>query len=340
MDLSSLDATIHGYCYLGLAQSTHKAYKVAVNRFTAFCAKFNVVNPFPVDELLLCRFVASLAQEGLSPSTIKSYLAGVRNAQISKGLPEPDKACTMPRLKLLQAGVAKARATGETPSSRKQRLPITPVILNGILSAWVTPSGAPEHTAHDLALLRAAATASFFGFFRAGEITLPSQSAFDQRFHLAWGDVAADDGKPPSMIRIHLKRSKCDQLGKGVDVYLGRTCGPACPVSEMLGYIELRGPAPGPFFRFHDGSPLTKSAFVERVRRALSSVGYQPGAYAGHSFRIGAATAALEAGLEDSVIRLMGRWNSDAFHRYIRTPRDTLAGYSGALLRGRQEPRQ
>ena len=140
MDLSSLDATIHGYCYLGLAQSTHKAYKVAVNRFTAFCAKFNVVNPFPVDELLLCRFVASLAQEGLSPSTIKSYLAGVRNAQISKGLPEPDKACTMPRLKLLQAGVAKARATGETPSSRKQRLPITPVILNGILSAWVTPS--------------------------------------------------------------------------------------------------------------------------------------------------------------------------------------------------------
>ena len=108
----------------------------------------------------------------------------------------------------------------------------------------------------------------------------------------------------------------------------------------MLGYIELRGPAPSPFFRFHDGSPLTKSAFVERVRRALSSVGYQPGAYAGHSFRIGAATAALEAGIEDSVIRLMGRWNSDAFHRYIRTPRDTLAGYSGALLRGRQEPRQ
>ena len=44
--------------------------------------------------------------------------------------------------------------------------------------------------------------------------------------------------------------------------------------------------------------------------------------------------AAANAALKDSVIRLMGRWNSDAFHRYIRTPRDTLAGYSSALLRG------
>ena len=292
-----------------------------------------------VNELLLCRFIASLAQEGLSPSTIKSYLAGVRHAQITKGFPEPAKTTTMPRLKLLQTGVAKARATVSVSSSPKQRLPITPNILAGLLSEWMAPAGSSADAARDLALLRAAATTCFFGFFRAGEITIPTQSSFDHRCHLAWGDVAADDKQPPAIIRIHLKRSKCDQLGKGVDVYLGRSGGPACPVTELLCYIAYRGPVPGPFFLFADGSPLTKAVFVSRVRSALASRGFQPDAYAGHSFRIGAATAAANAGLEDSVIRLMGLWNSDAFHRYIRTPRDTLAGYSSALLRGRVEPR-
>ena len=140
-----------------------------------------------------------------------------------------------------------------------------------------------------------------------------------------------DEASPPSAVRVHLKRSKCDQLGKGVNVFLGRTGSPACPVTEIVRFVSLRGPAPGPFFHFADGSPLTKAAFVNHVRTALSSMGVTASAYAGHSFRIRAATAAAEAGLEDSVIRLLGRWNSDAFLRYVRTPRETLAGFTARL---------
>ena len=45
--------------------------------------------PFPVSESLLCYFVASLARQGLAPATIKTYLAGVRHAQIMRGFEEP-----------------------------------------------------------------------------------------------------------------------------------------------------------------------------------------------------------------------------------------------------------
>ena len=73
---------------------------------------------------------------------------------------------------------------------------------------------------------------------------------------------------------------------------------------------------------------LTKAAFIQWVREALVTLGLNCRDYAGHSFCIGAATMAAQSGLEDSVIRSLGRWNSDAFLRYIRTAREQLATYS------------
>lgn len=67
------------------------------------------------------------------------------------------------------------------------------------------------------------------------------------------------------------------------------------------------------------------------LRRALAAIGYPQEDYAGHSFRIGAATtAAAAAGLEDSTIQLLGRWNSAAFLSYIRTPAShAVSGING-----------
>ena len=174
-------------------------------------------------------------------------------------------------------------------------------------------------------MLWAASVMCFFGFFRAGEITSPSLTSFDNSRHLSWGDVSIDNHSKPRMLEVHLKYSKTDQWGKGVNVYLRTTGCSLCPVTGVITYMSVRGGSSGPFFKLQNGHPLTKSHFSQQLRTALQAIGLPYQNFAGHSFRIGAATAAARAGIKDSTIQAMGRWSSGAFLTYIRTPREELA---------------
>jgi len=51
--------------------------------------------------------------------------------------------------------------------------------------------------------------------------------------------------------------------------------------------------------------PLTKPAFINKVRQVLQAISLLQKNFAGRSFRIGAATSAAQAGIEDSIIRKM-----------------------------------
>ena len=250
-------------------------------------------------------------------------MAAIRYMQITMGLPEPREYTSMPRLRLVQSGIQRAHASRQTT---KIRLPITPAILIRLKEHWT-----PRKSEPDIVMLWAAAVLCFFGFFRAGEITIPTISGFEESKHLAWGDIAIVNVHNPQSLRVHLKRSKTDQLGKGVDVYIGKTDGPLCPVTAIMAYMAIRGPTPGSFFKLANGHPLSKSSFTNKIRAGLQAVGLPESNFAGHSFRIGAATAAANAGIEDSVIRTLGRWSSSAFLTYIRTPREQLARFSATL---------
>ena len=268
----------------------------------------------------MCQFVAFLKEEGLRHQTAKSYLSAVRHLQISQGYGDP-KMSSMPRLELVVRGMKCLQASLPT----RPRLPITPDILQKIRAKW---DGSQEW---DHIMLWAAMCLCFFGFLRSGEAVAPD-TGFDPSQHLSYQDIAVDNTLHPNYVQVTIKQSKTDPFRVGVNIIIGRTGGELCPVAALLAYMVLRGPANGPFFRFQRGDPLTRAKFVGKLREVLSEVGIDCSKYSGHSFRIGAATTAAARGVQDSLIKTMGRWESVAYQLYVRTPQSQLLSVSKALV--------
>ena len=95
-------------------------------------------------------------------------------------------------------------------------------------------------------------------------------------------------------------------------IYLGRTQSVVCPVVSLLQFPIIRPSYSGLRFIWQDGSPLTQQQFTHEVRMMLQLAGLCSSSYAGHSFHVGAATMAAQAGLPSHLIKMLGRWESDA----------------------------
>ena len=95
-------------------------------------------------------------------------------------------------------------------------------------------------------------------------------------------------------------------------------------MAAVLANMSVRPAGPGPFFMERDGQPLSWPALV--------SAGFDVFRFSGHSFRIGAATTAAQAGLSDSFMQTLGQWRSSTFLAYIRTPQAELASVTRQLL--------
>ena len=252
-------------------------------------------------------------------------LSAIRHLHIASRYPDPNVG-SMSRLEQVLRGVKSQRA--KRRQQPRQRLPITPDILLVIRRVWNAEPGR-----RDCIMLWAAVCLCFFGFLRAGEITVPSDSSYDAGAHVNADNIAVDSKSHPKVMRVRIKASKTDPFRQGVDVFLGRTGTPLCPIAAVLAYMAVRGLGSGPLFRFADGRFLTRDRFVAKVREALTAGGIDCSLYAGHSFRIGAATTAARQGVSDATIKMLGRWQSSAYQLYIRTPRNQLAGVSQALFK-------
>ena len=236
-------------------------------------------------------------------------MSAVRFLHIAEGEQDPFLP-TLQRLHYILQGIKRSEA--ERGVEKRVRLPISPGILRKIKAVWETPPTQP-----DSVMLWAACCLGFFGFLRSGEMTVPSDKAYNPSCHLSLDDVAVDNPVAPQVLRVRIKQSKTDPFRKGIDLYMGKTATDICPVKAVLNYLVVRGKRPGPLFVYDDGTYLTRQRLVEALCHTVGKAGLNPDLYCSHSFRIGAATTAAEKGMEDSVIKTLGRWKSLAYLEYI-----------------------
>ncbi|XP_065185790.1 uncharacterized protein LOC135816522 [Sycon ciliatum] len=239
----------------------------------------------------------------LQPRSVRVYMSAIRNLQVELGFAYPSGPTT------LLARVL--RGIDRSSSTQRHRLPITTPLLREICRHVAVPR--MRHP-HDKAMLRAAFSLAFHGFFRCGELTAGLRRC----------DVTISTDQ--RSLSVNVRSSKTDPDSTGHTVLVGAsTDTPIYPVQAMANYLAFR-PGGDHLFTYANGQPLTKNAVSSELRNLLPLCGVtDPSAYASHSFRIGAATSAAMAGVPEHIIRIMGRWRSDAVHRYIRAATaDTL----------------
>jgi len=144
-------------------------------------------------------------------------------------------------------------------------------------------------------------------------------------------DVSVDN--QPHLLQVAIEQSKTDPFRRGVNIYLGATDSAICPVKSMLAYLALRGGQVGPLFIIKEDRGLTRLAFSSALDSSLSKLKLDHKKYNIHSFQIGAAaTSATQARIPGSQIKMLGRWQSDAYQLYIKTPPVELANLTKQLI--------
>lgn len=300
--LESLVSDMNQFFLLALAPTTRSTYRSGLRSYKLFCLQLSLVL-FPLSELNLQLFVTSSASR-VSYSTIKVYLCGIQYESIIRGYPE--KISSMVKLYYVLRGI---RRTQGSKWTKQKRLPITPSHLRSMLY-YIHNS---KFSSHDKAMWSCLILVAFFGLMRVSEYVCPSSSSFNPDLHLSTQDISFSSRDSVAIIRI--KASKTDPFRVGTSIRLVAIGGDLCPVHALKNFLSVKGSSSGPLFALTMGDFVTRKYVSALLSISLPSLNLDT-----HSFRIGGASAAASCGIPDSVIKILGRWSSDCYRRYLRLP--------------------
>ncbi|XP_006813277.1 uncharacterized protein LOC102805794 [Saccoglossus kowalevskii] len=178
-------------------------------------------------------------------------------------------------------------------------------------------------------MLWSAFTLAFFGFLRVSEFSATSASTFDNDSTFLGSDVQLTDD-----LIVTIKVSNTDPFRRGQVIIIAPTQSSICAVRVFRNYnpAALKAPA----FCFTNGKFLIHQAVTYHLQDLLLRTEVpNVSNYASHSFRSGAATTAAEANLPEWLIKVLGRWCSDAYQLYITTPTDIIRKVPATLAQHR-----
>ena len=153
LDVGSLSRLSKWYYRSGLSPSTRKAYQTGLHAYR-----------LSVQTQTDGRSLSQRPHCFCLSSTIKIYLAAIRNAHVGQGEHKYFMEASTPRLQQVMKGIQREQATMKCQRVHK---PITITIMPQI--EWIL-SKVPLH--HNLMVWAACCTA-YFGFLRSSEFTVP-----------------------------------------------------------------------------------------------------------------------------------------------------------------------
>ena len=133
-------------------------------------------------------------------------------------------------------------------------------------------------------------------------------------------------------LTLHLKASKTDPYWQGCSLLFAPSHRSVSAVRALRKYLALRPTSrTSPLYVFQSGNYLIRAKVTTIIRTLLQRLGISSELYASHCYRIGATTSAAEAGLPPWLIQTLGRWSSNCYTLYIRTPPSVLQKVPGLL---------
>jgi len=315
---------------MGISNSTWSTYKTASTMIQKCEMESRVDLSIPFDQRKTLIFIDWLVRSRkLKGSTINSYLAGVRQLHVVKGLDPPNMRSSL--VKLVLKGIENRDGIQKRNGTKVGRLPMT---MNMMLIFKHTITNSDIKRA-DKKLLWAVATVAFAGAFRSGEILSKHESTFDPDFTLLSRDVSWNlEATGKTVIHFCLKCPKESKTAAPTIVDLFQNDGPLCPVKALLSWHKLRKrELDKPLFRMENGTPLTGAKMNSFMSKFLDPYTDKSiGSFNTHSFRIGLASMLGSLGFSDEEVKIAGRWSSRAFEAYLKLKRTKRADV-GRLIR-------
>jgi len=303
---------VHAY-----AESTRECYGSGLLVFHVFCDSKLIPEEqrAPASHILISLFISEMAGH-YSGKTVSNYVHGVRAWHTLHGVPWTLGGDT-------EIDTLLKAATSLTPPSRKRakRDPYTIPLITSIRD-HLNPNDPLD------AAVFACLTTLFFTCARVGEFTIPRLDAFDPNLHVKPSDVRkTHDRQGLEMTNFHLPRTKTALEGE--DVFWAKQSGTSDPEEAFRNHLSVNEPpAEGALFSYrykNSHRPLTKSNFLKRLANATKSAGLRP--LQGHGIRIGGTLEYLLRNVPFDVVKVKGRWASDAFIIYLRRHAQILAPY-------------
>lgn len=263
-------------------------------------------------------FIAWLADyRRVRMTTGRHYLYGIQSLLIEAGHHVP-----ILRFKLVRRAL-KAWGRREGPSPTQPKVPITAATLRA-----AAPFFSKRH--HHDRVIWAMVTLGVYGLLRCGEMTVDT---FEPSRFPRFSDWSVHENG--TVGRFRLPSSKSDMFHHGTFIYVGANNSESCPVTALHSLVLLapfKWTAASPLFSFDGIHPVTRSTFLNRVRKLFAKV--IPTAVSGHSFRRGGAQSLYDAGVPLDTIRDMGRWKSDmVMRRYYGFSVEKLCSLSMSVAR-------